>query len=257
MDQSDAFEPGQHSEAQATSFGSAADVYERGRPSYPAEAVDWLLPDGARHVVDLGAGTGKLTRLLVDRVPDVTAIEPSAGMRDQLIRAVPGVQVLPGSAERLPLDGASADAVLAAQAWHWVDPVRAVPEVARVLRPGGVLGLLWNIRETGLPWVDALEDLMAAASAVTESDLASEAPRVGEPFTPIERRDFRWVVDMTPETVEAMVASRSYVITLSEADRGALLGDVRELLRTHPDTAGRATVALPYVTRCSRAILPA
>ncbi|BDZ49510.1 putative methyltransferase [Frondihabitans sucicola] len=257
MSSTDAFEPGQHHEAQATSFGSAADVYERGRPGYPAEAVDWLLPAGAQNVVDLGAGTGKLTRLLVERVPDVTAIEPSAGMREQLIRNVPGVQVLPGSAERLPIDGATADAVLAAQAWHWVDPERAVPEVARVLKPGGVLGLLWNIREGAAPWLDALESIMSAASAATESDMASESPQVGDPFGPIERRDFRWTFEMTPETVEAMVASRSYVITLSPSDREAMLGEVRDLLRTHPDTAGRATVGMPYVTRCSRAILPA
>lgn len=257
MTDSDAFEPDQRLEQQATSFGSAADLYERGRPSYPREAVAWLLPEGAQDVLDLGAGTGKLTRLLVQDVARVTAVEPSAGMREQLIRAVPGAQVLPGSAERLPIDGESIDAVLVAQAWHWVDPERAVPEVARLLRPGGVLGLLWNIRERGAGWVDELERIMTAASTGSESDLESESPRVGPPFEPIERRDFRWTVDMTPDTVEAMVASRSYVITLSPADREALLGEVRELLRTHPETAGRPTVPTPYVTRCSRAVLPA
>lgn len=252
---SDAFEPDQRLAAQATSFGSAAEIYERGRPSYPAEALDWLLPGGTTSVVDLGAGTGKLTRLLVDRVDEVTAIEPSAGMREQLVRAVPGAQVLPGSAERLPIDGESVDAVLAAQAWHWVDPARAVPEVARVLRPGGVLGLLWNIREVDGGWVDALEAIMAAVAS--DSDLESETPRVGEPFLPIERRDFRWVAEMTPEAVEAMVASRSYVITLPASEREPMLAEVRELLRTHPEAAGRETLAMPYVTRCSRAILPA
>lgn len=255
MSERDAFEPGQTHEAQATSFGSAAEIYERGRPTYPAAALDWLLPSGAHDVVDLGAGTGKLTRLLVDRVAEVTAIEPSAGMRDQLIRAVPGAQVLPGSGERLPIDGESVDAVLVAQAWHWVDPVRAVPEVARVLKPRGVLGLLWNIREGESGWVDALEAIMASAPGSSQSDLSSESPVVGPPFEPIERRDFRWSFEMTPETVEAMVASRSYVITLDEQDRRAMLAEVRELLRTHPDTAGRDTVQMPYVTRCSRAVL--
>lgn len=254
MNSGDAFEPDQRHAANATSFGSAADVYERGRPSYPAEAVEWLLPEGAQHVIDLGAGTGKLTRLLVERVPRVTAVEPSEKMRETLIRAVPGSQALPGSAERMPVDGESADAIFAAQAWHWVDPERAVPEAARVLKPGGVLALLWNIRDTSTPWSRALDEIIDAAS---ESELESEEPRVGPPFLPVERRDFAWVNPMTHDEVVAMVASRSYVITLPEAEREAQLARVRELLETHPDTAGRATVDLPYVTRCSRAVLPA
>ncbi|GAA4671868.1 class I SAM-dependent methyltransferase [Frondihabitans cladoniiphilus] len=248
----DAFEDDQRHELHATSFGGAAQAYERGRPSYPAEAVDWLLPAGAAHVVDLGAGTGKLTRLLVDRVADVTAVEPSEGMRFELIRAVPGVQVLPGSAERLPLDGESTDAVLAAQAWHWVDPARAVPEVARILRPGGTLGLVWNIRDRSAPWVDEFERIIGSASG---SDIESDAPVVGAPFGPIERRDFPWVDSITPDDLVALVESRSYVITLSHADRVAVLDDVRRLLETHPALAGRSTVDVPYVARCSRAVL--
>ncbi len=138
---------------QATSFGAAAAAYERGRPPYPAEAIDWLLPPGAARVLDVGAGTGKLTRQLAQRGLDVLAVEPLAGMRDQLARAVPGVPVYPGTAEDIPLPDGSVDAVLAAQAWHWVDPVRAVPEVARVLVPGGQLGLAWNVRDERVDWV--------------------------------------------------------------------------------------------------------
>lgn len=253
MTNGDSFEPDQRLAEQATSFGSAAGLYERGRPSYPTEAVEWLLPAGATHVVDLGAGTGKFTRLLVDRVAHVTAIEPSAGMREQLIRSVPEAQVLPGSAERLPIDGESVDAVLAAQAWHWVDPARAVPEVARVLKPGGVLGLIWNVRDRGEAWIEELEQIMADIQ--TDSDLESQAPRVGSPFGPIERRDFRWTNHVSPDDVVAMVASRSYIITLGEADRERVLGQVRTLLREHPETAGRTVVPVPYVARCSRAVL--
>ena len=131
------FDPANPLSTLAASFGQAADVYERGRPSYPAEAVEWLLPLGARHVVDLGAGTGKLTRVLLPRASQVTAVEPSEGMRAALEQAVPEARSLAGSAESMPLDDASVDAVFVAQAWHWVDPRAAVPEVARVLRPGG------------------------------------------------------------------------------------------------------------------------
>ncbi|ROQ38618.1 methyltransferase family protein [Frondihabitans sp. PhB188] len=254
MTTGDAFEPDQRYAANATSFGAAAEVYERGRPSYPATAVDWLLPEGAHHVLDLGAGTGKLTRMLVDRVPLVTAVEPSEGMREQLVRSVPGAQALPGSAERLPLDGESVDAIFAAQAWHWVDVDRAVPEAARVLRPGGVLALLWNIRIVTDPWMIALDEIIAPAS---ESDAESESPRVGPPFSEIERRDFEWVNEITPDEVIDMVASRSYILTLPEGERLEQLERVRTLLATHPDTAGRATVGVPYVTRCSKATLAA
>src|SRR5580692_7460527 len=116
----DTHDAAQH-KRQASSFGAAAATYERGRPPYPPEAVDWLLPDGATRVLDLGAGTGKLTRQLHDRGLDVIAVEPSAGMREELTRAVPGVAAYAGSAEEIPLPGSSVDAVLVAQAWHWVD----------------------------------------------------------------------------------------------------------------------------------------
>jgi SAM-dependent methyltransferase len=110
---------------QASSFGAAADAYERGRPPYPPEAIGWLLPEGVSRVLDLGAGTGKLTRQLRGRGLDVVAVEPSAGMREQLARAVPDVTVLAGTAEDIPLPDGSVDAVLVAQAWHWVDPGRS------------------------------------------------------------------------------------------------------------------------------------
>src|SRR5262249_1080961 len=129
--------------ARAVSCGAVADAYERGRPPYPPEAIDWLLPAGAARVLDVGAGTGKLPRQLAGRGLDVTAVEPSEGMRAQLRRAVPGVRALAGTAERIPLPDRSVAAVLVAPALHWVDPAAAVPEVARargVPEGGGVLG---------------------------------------------------------------------------------------------------------------------
>jgi SAM-dependent methyltransferase len=234
---------------QARSFGAAADVYERGRPPYPPEALDWLLPPGARRVLDLGAGTGKLTRQLVRRGLDVVAAEPSDGMRRELRRAVPGARALAGSAEQIPLRDGTVDAVLAAQAWHWVDPARAVPEVARVLSPGGTLGLMWNIRDEREPWVARLGRLIHKAP---EQEGYSTRPVVGPPFAPVERFDVEWTYHLTAPALLDMVASRSYVITSPPERREAILASVRDLLETDPALAGRPDIALPYVTRCSR-----
>ncbi|MBM2616075.1 class I SAM-dependent methyltransferase [Actinoplanes sp. LDG1-06] len=235
--------------AHAHSFGPAAEIYERGRPSYPQEALDWLLPSGSPRVVDLGAGTGKLTRQIHDRGLPVTAVEPSEGMLAQLRRSVPGVPALLGSAESLPLPDASADVVLVAQAWHWVDPARAVPEVARVLSPGGRLGLLWNLRDERADWVRRLGEIIG--SAESERDTA-----VGPPFGPVEIRHFEWTETLGPERLIDMVASRSYVILLEPDERAALLSEVRKLMATHPDLVGRTEFKLPYITECARATLP-
>jgi SAM-dependent methyltransferase len=237
---------------QAASFGEAAAAYERGRPPYPPEAVDWLLPPGPPRVVDLGAGTGKLTRQLVDRGADVVAVEPSDGMRRQLRQGLPGVRALAGSAEQIPVGDGSADVVLVAQAWHWVDVERAVPEVARVLAPGGRLGLLWNIRDEREDWAARLGRIMHPAA---EQDMMSASPPIGPPFGPAERRDIAWTHRLTPDQLVDLVASRSYFITRPEPERADALARVRELLATHPQLAGRAQIEFPYVTRCHRAHL--
>lgn len=229
---------------QAGSFGRAADAYERGRPSYPPEAVAWLVPEDARTVVDLGAGTGKLTRTLPAPGRTVVAVEPSAGMRERFSQVLPGVRVLDGTAEKIPLPDASADALVCAQAWHWVTPERAVPEAARVLRPGGRLGLVWNLRDVSVPWVAELDRILRDhATAPTED---RQVASVTAPFGPAERRDFPWRHPVTTETVLDMVASRSYVITLEPARREELLARVRALLEAERPTA------MPYVTECHR-----
>lgn len=237
------------SNPRAGSFGAAASEYERGRPSYPAGAVDWLLPPGINRVLDLGAGTGKLTRQLVDRGLDVVAVEPLAEMREQLSRVVPEVRPLAGTAEKIPLADDSVEAVLVAQAWHWMDPDLAVPEVARVLSPGGWLGVLWNIRDRREAWVDELGSILERYG---DEDSARTAPTIGPPFGPMERAEFEWSQKLTPEMLVDLVASRSYVITLPADQRAAVLAQVRDLLDRHPAVAGRHEVELPYVTRCSR-----
>jgi len=227
----------------ASSFGAVAAQYERGRPGYPPAAVDWLLPAGATRVLDLGAGTGKLTRELLRRGLDVVAVEPSDGMRSELERVLPDARCLAGSAEAIPLPDGSVDVVLAAQAWHWVNPGRAAPEVARVLTPEGRLGLLWNIRDEREPWVAELGRIVHGGDW---HEVETRRPAIGPPFGPIERHDVEWTDRITPAQLLDAVASRSYVSTMSEAEREATLAAVRDLIGDRED------IWLPYVTRCVR-----
>jgi SAM-dependent methyltransferase len=238
--------------AQANSFGAAAAAYQRARPAYPTTAVDWLLVGGPRRVLDLGAGTGKLTRQLWERGLEIVAVEPSLRMREQLAQTVPEARLLPGTAERIPVADRSVDAVLVAQAWHWVDPPRAVPEVARVLAPSGWLGLLWNIRDDSEDWVAELGRIMHGHG---DDDSGAPNPSVGPPFGPTERHQVAWRYRVACEAILDLVASRSYVIMLQADARAALLAEVRRLLTTHPALAGRDEVELPYVTHCFRAQL--
>jgi SAM-dependent methyltransferase len=235
--------------ARAGSFGDAADLYERARPSYPADAVDWLIPAGATKIVDLGAGTGKLTRLLADRVSEVIAIDPSEGMLEQLRQEVPDASALVGTAEQMPLADNSVDGVFAAQAWHWVDVPRASVEVARVLRPGGRLGLIWNSRDERVDWVAELTEIIKPPD--THMDFAN--PEFGEPFGQIEYFVTEWSYPMTASGLLDLVASRSYIIVASEEQRHRALLKVRDLIDHHPALSGRETFDMPYVTYCSRA----
>ncbi|WP_197382309.1 class I SAM-dependent methyltransferase [Mycolicibacterium mengxianglii] len=232
------------------SFGAAAAAYERGRPSYPPEAIDWLLPDGARTVLDLGAGTGKLTTRLVERGLDVIAVDPLAEMLELLSAALPDTPALLGTAEEIPLADNSVDAVLVAQAWHWVDPERAIPEVARVLRPGGRLGLVWNSRDERLGWVKDLGRIIGH-----EHDPFNHEVSLPAPFGDIERKHFEWTSYLTPQALIDLVASRSYCITSPDEVRTRTLDQVRELLATHPALANSSGLALPYVTVGIRATL--
>jgi SAM-dependent methyltransferase len=232
----------------ATSFGAAAGEYDRARPEYPAEAVRWLLPDGPRRVADAGAGTGKLTAVLTAAGHDVVAIDPDPQMLDALSARYPGIPTLIGTGEALPLADASVDAVTFGQAWHWVDPALASAEVARVLRPGGVLGLFWNLRDESVDWVHELGEVMHPSTA--EAMLADDAVVVTGPFGEPERETFDWTTTFDPDGLVDLAASRSYVITETPARRAEILDGVRSLAERVADAGGRVT--MPYRTEVLR-----
>ena len=205
----------------AISFGQEAGAYDRARPEYPADAVEWMLRGVGQDVVDVGAGTGKLTRAVRATGRTVVAVDPDATMLAQLSSREREVATVVGAAERLPLPDASADAVVFGQAWHWVDPPVASREAARVLRPGGVLGLIWNIRDTSEPWVAELAGLMEASAA--ENLILGDGPRVEAPFGDLETRAFPWTRQLTGEQLAELATSRSTMIAASGggAGRGA------------------------------------
>jgi len=245
-------------EEMSTSFGSAAETYESGRPDYPIQTVDWMLQPvvgGERsiRIADVGAGTGKLTRAAVELGAEVVAVDPDPKMLAVLREQVHGVPTFVGSAERLPLPDASVDAVLLGQAWHWVEPEAGSAEVGRVLRTGGVIGLVWNIRDESVPWVSRLTEIMHGSHA--EEVLAAGYPPLAAPFTAVERAEWRWSRPMNRETLFAMARSRSHVITAATEDSAAIEAGLAALF----DEVGAVeekVVDLPYVTRAYRAVRP-
>lgn len=239
-------------EEMSLSFGREAARYESGRPEYPADVVAWLLepvaaPGRRIRVADVGAGTGKLSRVLREQEAEVVAIDPDAGMLAELRRRVPGVPTFLGTGERMPLPDDSVDAVVSGQAWHWVDEVLASREAGRVLRPGGVLGLLWNVRDESVDWVARLTGIMHGSSA--ERLISAGGPAVHPPFPSFERRVTRWERLLDRTAFLDMAASRSYVITAAPADRDRILDEVGGLF---DELAVDGTLALPYRTEAFR-----
>jgi SAM-dependent methyltransferase len=230
-----------------TAFADVAGAYERGRPGYPDEAVRWLVGDEPRDVVDLGAGTGKLTRTLVAHGHRVVAIEPLDQMRAELVAAVPGARALAGSAEAIPLLDASADVVTSAQAFHWFDHARALPEIARVLRPGGRLALVWNSRDDRDPWMSRLSAIIGNET-VQERDVFPAIEEAGL-FGAVEAASFVFEQVLDRDGLLDLVLSRSYLAKLPPPDREPVLGAVRAL---YDETADAGGVRLAYVTECFR-----
>lgn len=239
----------------ATSFGAEARNYEVGRPEYPFEAVAWMLeqlPDGARRIADVGAGTGKLTRVLT-KAPDaeVVAVDPDPVMLATLRENVPGVPTFAGTAEQLPLPDASVDAVVLGQAWHWVDPVAASTEIGRVVRSGGVLGLIWNIRDEREEWVRRLTEIMHSSPAENMVN-GPGGPQVAEPFGALQARRWEWIRPMNRTQLHQMAFSRSYLITAPDEERTQI---TREMDALFDELGlGDGTIDLPYVTTAFRAV---
>ena len=231
----------------ARGFAGVAEAYERARPGYPEEAIAWLaerlgLRPGAT-VVDVGAGTGKLTRQLLALGVRVVAVEPLAPMRAVLARAVPGAEIVDGSAERIPLGDATADAVTAGQAAHWFRP-EAGAELARVVRAGGGVGFVWNGRDLDDDLQAAVEELVTPPREAAPRDLWGRWRDALEhgPFTAVEHARFRHEHELAADDLPALVSSFSYVGALPEGERERVLGRVRELVR------GRARVRLAFRT---------
>lgn len=237
-------------QAQANSFGQAAQTYEESRPGYPLEIVDWLVPASARRVLDIGAGTGKFTRLLRRPDREVVAVDPSGEMLDVLRAHASGIETLIGTAERIPLPDESVDAVTVAQAWHWVDRDRGVPEVARVLKPGGTLGLVWNSRDGRVDWVRELGEAMGTNDAYSPASL--EDYPIGAPFAESDVTELSWSQKLDREGVLNLARSRSYFIVKSPDEQAATLREVEAVLDRHPEIVRDGAIELPYVTQAFR-----
>jgi SAM-dependent methyltransferase len=236
--------------ARARSFGHVADDYEEARPGYPPEAVAWLLGPTPLDVADVGAGTGKLTSGLLAAGHRVVAVEPLDPLRAKLAAALPAARALPGRAEELPLPDAGVDAVVAGQAFHWFDLEPALAEIARVLRPSGTLGLIWNFRDESQGWMRELSRITGGPESSQRpwSALLEASPRVES----VERRECRLEHPVDRDRLLALVRSWSYVSSLPPSENRRVLDAVDNLWDEHPDLRGRTGATLTYRTEAYR-----
>ena len=240
-------------------YSAEAQSYARGRPEYPAELLRWLTDDlnigVGKVVVDLGAGTGKFTKLLAQIGADVIAVEPVEAMRTQLSGNLPGVRCLAGCAEAIPLETSSADALVCAQAFHWFANKDALGEIHRVLRADGMFGLVWNVRDESVDWVAAITKIV--------TPYEGDAPRFhkgdwrepfdGEHFTALECTSFVHQHVGTPQQVILdRVLSVSFIAALPPHEKAGVAAQLRELIASHPALRGRDTIAFPYRTEAYR-----
>lgn len=266
-------EPAKKAE-RAGSFGQVAPDYERFRPGPPTASVDWILPDHVGRIVDLGAGTGALTRLLIDRADEVIAVEPDGRMRSVLAQEVPGSQVLKGRGESMPIPDSSVDAVLASSSWHWMDPVPTLNEVGRILVPGGILGALWSGPDPEGPFVDQARALLAGKSEGGSKSapgdtggsefsglIMGDALRPsstleipdGVPFEQPVSHVFSWDVALNADELIGLLGTFSWIITMPEEKRTRIIAEARRLLSELLGLEGQATVDVAFRSEAWRA----
>ena len=241
--------------AAANGFGAGAKRYSAGRPDYPAELDDWLrhalgLAPG-KTALDLGAGTGKFTPRLIATGASVTAVEPVAAMRAEFVRALPEVSIRNGSAEAIPAADAIFDAVTCAQSFHWFATPAALAEMRRVLKVGGALGLVWNVRDERVGWIAALDAILRRyeGDAPRHEGGAWRRAFPVPDFSPLIERRFRYDHEGPPERVIVdRVLSTSFIAALEPPERARVEEAVRALIAATPALAGRERVAFPYVT---------
>jgi SAM-dependent methyltransferase len=248
------------------SFGGAASLYERFRQGPPTDAVDWILQIRPTAVVDLGAGTGALTKLLVERADSVFAVEPDQRMLEVLTANLPGVTALSGRGEEIPLPDSSVDAALASSSWHWMDPARTLAEVARVLTPGGTLGAVWSGPDPDGPFLQQAQVLLSSGSGEREPvtpapeddiDMASaimdrntpDPVLVIPPTSPFgqpENKVFTWNVPLNADELIGLLGTFSWIITMSEDQRARVFAEARRILKDGLGVEGAVTVDVQY-----------
>jgi SAM-dependent methyltransferase len=234
----------------ALSFGQVADAYDRARPGYPAEAVEWMVGRRGSTVVELGAGTGKLTDVLLATGHDVLATDPLEEMLQHLVLRHPDVRVATAPAEQIPAATRSVDTVIAAQAFHWFDAPAALREIARVLRPEGRVALAWNVRDERVPWVRRLGQIIGRSGQ--DEDPTDTLVSSGL-FGYVEHETFRHWQPLRKRELRDLVTSRSNVAVMDQMARERLLRKVDELFDEYD--RGPDGLLLPYVTKCYRAVV--
>ena len=244
-----------HASAQQ-GFSTQAGTYAQGRPDYPRQLTGWLTQtlavDANSTVIDLGAGTGKFTRLLSTLAPTLIAVEPVAAMGAQLTRLLPDVRLVDGTAESMPLPTASADAVVCAQAFHWFSTRAALAEIHRVLKPQGRLGLVWNVRDESVGWVAAITEIITPYEGDTPRFHTGRWRETftGEYFSDPEVTCFAYQHVGSPrEVIMDRFLSVSFIAALPDAEKATVTAQLQMLIDTHPDLRGRDTVAFPYQTQ--------
>jgi SAM-dependent methyltransferase len=244
----------------ASSFGAIAEDYDRFRPGPPVKALEWILPDRGHAALDIGAGTGALTRLLGRHVRHVIAAEPDRRMGAVLRARVPGALVVSARAEELPLRHGCVDAVVGSSMWHWVDEERAASEAARVLRPGGVLGILWSGPDRSQPW---LAELLSGIRSAATASAGGERPRrhrhelhlpTDAPFSAAETRTVEWSLAVTPDHLVELACTYSGFIVLPETEKKRLRRALTDVVAAHPALTGGEEIRLPMRCICWRAV---